>query len=274
MKTNNKINYKDELKGVICDWAGTTVDFGSLSPVAAFEEAFKKFGFDVSREEIRSFMGMLKIDHTREILNLTKERFKARFGAYPTEDSVNKIYSSFEPSLLNCVRAYSKPIRGVVEFAKEIRAMGLKLGSTTGYTAQMMEIVTDEAKKQGYAPDFWIAPTPEIPGRPHPYMMYKNAIELQIYPMSAIVKIGDTVSDIKEALNAGCWSIGVAVSGNELGLSGDEMKSMAPEALKEKIDNAYMVFENAGAHYVIDGIWDALPIIHEINERIKNGDQP
>ncbi len=274
MRNDSKIVYRDGLKGVVCDWAGTAVDFGSLSPVSAFEEAFKDFGFEITRDEIRRFMGMYKKDHTREILRFTRERFKEQFGYDPKEETVETIYSKFEPSLLNCVRKYSKPIRGVVEFSREVRKMGLKLGSTTGYTEEMMKIVVEEARAHGYCPDYWAVPTARIPGRPHPFMIYENVIELQIYPMSAIVKIGDTVSDIQEAHNAGCWSIGVVVSGNELGLSEEEMETADPAVLKSKIKNGYKTLKDAGAHYVIDGIWDALPIIEEIDQRIRAGEQP
>ncbi len=274
MKTNNKIIYKDGIKGVICDWAGTTVDFGSLSPVSAFEDAFKDFGFEVTRDEIRRFMGMYKRDHTRELLNFTKERFYEQFGYYPTEETVDAIYSKFEPSLLNCVRKYSNPIRGTVEFTQEVHKRGWKLGSTTGYTEAMMKIVVEEAQAHGYNPDYWTVPKKDVPGRPFPFMIYENATRLNMYPMCAIVKIGDTVSDIQEAHNAGCWSVGVVISGNELGLSEEEIELMDPVILKEKMEHAYKVFQDAGAHYVIDGIWDALPILEEIDQRIRVGEQP
>ena len=33
-----------KIEAVIFDWAGTTVDFGSMAPVQAFIRAFEKFG--------------------------------------------------------------------------------------------------------------------------------------------------------------------------------------------------------------------------------------
>jgi len=262
------------IQGVICDWAGTMVDFGSLSPVAAFKEAFERYGFDVSFEEIRHFMGMLKFDHTQAILELCKERFFNQFGYYPNEYDAKAIYHHFEPALLNSLAHYSKPIRGAVEFADTLKQRGIKLGSTTGYTASMMEVVTHEAAKEGYRPDCYVAPSAYLPGRPHPFMIYKNAIELEIYPLSSIVKIGDTLSDIREGLNAGCWSVGVAMSGNELGLSYEEMEALPKEILQEKRLAARKRLYDAGAHYVIDGIWEALPLLEVINEKIMQGEKP
>ncbi|AFL69258.1 phosphonoacetaldehyde hydrolase [Sulfurospirillum barnesii] len=262
------------LQGVICDWAGTMVDFGSLSPVAAFKEAFKLYNFEVSFEEIRSFMGMLKFDHTKAILELTKERFFNQFGRYPDEHDAKTIYKHFEPALLHSLEHYSKPIRGAVDFAQILKQRNIKLGSTTGYTAAMLEVVMHEASKGGYTTDCYVTPSVYLPGRPHPFMVYKNAIELEIYPLSSILKIGDTISDIHEGLNAGCWSVGVAMSGNELGLSYEEMQTLPKEFLEEKRLNAYKRLYDAGAHYVLDGIWEALPLLEIINEKIMQGEKP
>ena len=46
----------NRIKGVIFDWAGTTVDFGCTSPVSAFKEAFRRAGIDVTDEEVRAPM--------------------------------------------------------------------------------------------------------------------------------------------------------------------------------------------------------------------------
>lgn len=68
-------------EGIIFDWAGTTVDYGCMAPVRAFDEAFKSFGIEPTMEEIRKPMGMLKIDHVRTMLkmerinNLWKEKY-------------------------------------------------------------------------------------------------------------------------------------------------------------------------------------------------------
>ena len=262
------------IQGVICDWAGTMVDFGSLSPVAAFQKAFERYDFDVSLDEIRRFMGMLKIDQTRAILAQAKERFHEQFGHYPTEKEVKDIYEYFETALFESLIQYSKPIRGAVSFAATLKERKIKLGSTTGYTNAMMEIVTQEAKKEGYAPDCYVTPSKHLPGRPHPFMIYKNAIELEIYPLSSIVKIGDTISDIQEGIHAGCWSIGVAMSGNEVGLLEKELDRLPKDVFEEKRLVAYKRLYDAGAHCVVDGIWDMLPLLEVINTKIINGEKP
>ncbi len=105
-------------------------------------------------------------------------------------------------------------------------------------------------------------------------MCYQNAIRLQIYPMEAMVKIGDTSPDIEEGLNAGMWTIGVALSGNELGLTKQQVSALSPEALQTKRQQTYEKMYRAGAHLVVDGVWDCLSVIQEIGERLKRGERP
>ncbi len=67
MKTN-------QIEGVILDWAGTAVDFGCFAPVHVFIDIFQKVGIDVTMEEARAPMGMLKIDHIRAMLSMQESR--------------------------------------------------------------------------------------------------------------------------------------------------------------------------------------------------------
>ena len=71
-------SYSGQVKAVILDWAGTTVDHGSLAPVRVLQEVFAKRGVPISEEEARRDMGVLKIDHIRKIL------FGTNDGARPS----------------------------------------------------------------------------------------------------------------------------------------------------------------------------------------------
>ena len=59
-------------EGIIFDWAGTTVDYGCMAPVEAFDEAFRAYSIEPKMEEIRKPMGMLKIDHVRTMLGMER----------------------------------------------------------------------------------------------------------------------------------------------------------------------------------------------------------
>lgn len=267
---------ENKIEGVIFDWAGTTVDYGCFAPVEVFLEVFKNKGVAITLEEARGPMGMLKIDHIRALTQVPriKEEWIKVHGTAPTEDDVVAMYEEFEPSLLKILPNYASPIDGVLETVAKLREMGLKIGSTTGYTNTMMDIVVPEAKKLGYAPDCYFTPDGLPAGRPLPWMCYRNAMELGIYPMSHIVKVGDTKSDVKEGVNAGCWSIGVVIGSNEMGLHEEETLSLTSAQLEEMIQTVTNRFYDNGAHYVIRTMRELPAAIQLINAELEKGAMP
>jgi phosphonoacetaldehyde hydrolase len=96
-----------------------------------------------------------------------------------------------------------------------------------------------------------------------------NAMEMGIYPMNKLVKVGDTVSDMKEGINAGMWTVGVILGSNELGLTEDEVRTMGQEELKEKMNAVRERFYEAGANYVINEFAELIPLIEEIEKRLS-----
>jgi phosphonoacetaldehyde hydrolase len=105
-------------------------------------------------------------------------------------------------------------------------------------------------------------------------MCLQNAIQLQTYPMEAFVKIGDTLPDIEEGLNAGMWTIGLARTGNELGMTEEQVAALDPQILHARLSRAYRRMSQSGAHYVVDGISDVMPVLDDINGRLARGERP
>lgn len=263
--------YGNKIQAVVFDWAGTTVDYGCFAPVNVFVEIFRKRGIDVTMEEARRPMGKLKIDHVREMTEMDRIKglWSEKFGKAPTEDDVNELYRDFEPMLFETLDQYATPVPGLVELVKSLRANGLKIGSTTGYTREMMNIVAPKAKEQGYEPDFLSTPSEASAGRPYPWMCYRNAEALNVYPMNTMVKVGDTISDIKEGLSAGMWSVGIIKGSNELGLTEEEVNNMDEAELKVKMQIVHDRYKDAGAHFVIDSVGDLEEVLVKIEELIK-----
>jgi phosphonoacetaldehyde hydrolase len=269
-------SYRGPLKGVILDWAGTTMDYGCYAPAVVFIEVFKRNGVPISIEQAREPMGAHKKVHIRAITrneDVRKEWQKVH-GQAPTEEDVEKMFVDFVPLQCDCLADYAELIPGTLETIDEIRKRGMKIGSTTGYTSEMMEILLKEAEKRGYAPDSTVCASEVPAGRPQPWMCLQNAMNLQIYPMEAIVKVGDTLPDIAEGLNAGMWTIGLAKTGNEMGLTAKEIEELDPQIREQKLDRAYTRMAQAGAHYVVDSISDILPILDDINDRLSRGERP
>jgi phosphonoacetaldehyde hydrolase len=268
--------YSGPVKAVILDWAGTTVDHGSLAPVRVLQQVFAKRGVPISEEEARRDMGVLKIDHIRKIIfsESVSARWRKAVGRDPIETDVEKLFANFVPLQLECLVKYSTVIDGVAETVARLRKRGIKIGSTTGYTRAMLEMVLPPAAAQGYAPDCAITPDDVGAGRPHPWMIFANAIRLQVEPLEAIVKIGDTPVDIEEGLRAGVWTIGVARTGNMIGLSAEDFAALAPAEQATRLENARKQLVSAGAHEVIDAVADCEHALDAIEARIRSGERP
>lgn len=268
--------YRGPLKGVILDWAGTTMDYGCYAPAVVFIEVYRRHGVDITIEQAREPMGAHKRVHIQQIaqIDAVRRKWAEVHGAPPTEADVDKMFAEFVPLQLDCLAQYADLVPGCLEALAEFRASGLKIGSTTGYTREMMDLLLREAAQRGYEPDATVCATDVPAGRPEPWMCFENAKILRIFPMEAIVKIGDTLPDIYEGLNAGMWTIGLAMTGNELGLNEAEIKALEPEVRERKRRRAYTRMAQAGAHYVVDSITDCPAILDEINMRLARGERP
>jgi len=92
--------------------------------------------------------------------------------------------------------------------------------------------------------------------------------------VQACVKIDDTIPGVEEGLNAGMWTIALAVSGNEVGMALDEWNALPAAAQQAKRERAYARMRQCGAHYVVDTIADVMPCIDAIQARIRRGETP
>src|SRR5581483_11592291 len=111
-------------------------------------------------------------------------------------------------------------------------------------------------------------------GRPTPFLLYRAFLELAVWPASASVKIDDTEVGIAEGLNAGTWTVGVAVTGNLFGLSLADTTALSPRDFAARRGAAASRLAAAGAHYVIDGVAGLMPLISEIEGRLARGERP
>ena len=251
-------------EAVIFDWAGTTVDYGCFAPVQAFIDAFKAFGIEPTVEEVRGPMGMLKIDHIRTMLKGERIAglWREKYGKDWTEEDVHAVYELSEKKIFEILPNFADPKPHVVETVEKLREMGLKIGSTTGYTDDMMTIVVPKAAENGYAPDCWFSPNSTgNTGRPYPYMIFRNMEELKLSDVRKVIKVGDTVSDIKEGKQAGMESVGVLEGSSVLGLSQKEYEALSDAEKEEKLKEAEKTFMEAGADYVIRDIRGLLDIL-------------
>jgi len=265
------------LQAVIFDWAGTLVDFGSLAPTQIFVEAFATFGISITLEQARGPMGLSKWDHIHQLLQEPSiaAQWHSMFGRAPSDADVDAIYARFMPMQIAKVGEFSAPIDGAVQVLQWLRANRLKVGSCSGYPREVLNQLLPQAAKAGIAPDHVVAGDElTAGGRPGPYMALANVLALGISDVRACVKVDDTVPGIEEGLNAGMWTIGLSLSGNEVGYSKEEYSAADSVDVEARIAVAEAKLKKAGSHYVMRTISDLPAVLAKIAERMRRGELP
>ncbi|MGJ5820856.1 phosphonoacetaldehyde hydrolase [Paludibaculum fermentans] len=269
-------SYRGRVRAVIFDLAGTTVDFGCRAPVDALIELFQRHQIQIAVEDVRQAMGIHKKDHLRAILQSRSvvEQWRAAHGETPDDADAERLFTEFIPIQTAAIGRHADVIPGVSETINQLRKRGIRIGATTGYTREMIKGLLRDVAPHGFQPDNLIC-ADEVPaGRPAPWMAVTSAMRMGIYPLEACVKVGDTVADIEEGLNAGMWTIGITWAGNEVGLTEQECESLGPDELTRRVTRATDRLGAAGAHFVVESVQDLLPVIEAIDTRMAAGAKP
>jgi phosphonoacetaldehyde hydrolase len=250
----------DRFDLVIFDWAGTMVDFGCMAPIEALVEAFARHGVALDEAAARRDMGKAKADHVRALLAYPEvaAAWTAATGAAPNERDVAALMDDLGPLMRDAAAQASELIPGAAETVAALRAAGLKVASSTGYTREMMAPVLIRAAAQGYAPDHLVCSGETPQGRPSPLMIYRACADLGVWPLSRVVKVDDSETGIEEGVNAGCFTIGVSASGNAIGLSREALEALAPDERARRVADAAARLKAAGADLVIESVADLI----------------
>ena len=270
--------YRGRVKGLVLDWSGTTADEYVIAPAVVFVDVFKKFNVEISMTEAREPMGLRKDLHILELTKLPKirERWNKAHGRYPDQGDVDRMFADFVPMQLDCLRKYTTLLPHVADVTQKFQKEGIKIGSSTGFVRSMVNILEEDAKKQGYTPDASVAGDEVVNGaRPKPFMVYRNLDLMNVHPIQSVVKVDDTVSGIGEALEAGCWGVGIARYSNYMDMDTlEEAQSLPKDEIQRRLVKTRDILQKAGAHYVIN-TFDELPgVVEEINLRLSKGERP
>lgn len=268
--------YCGAVQAILFDWAGTVVDYGSRAPAGVFVEVYRRHGVAIGIDEARVPMGLEKRDHIAAIAALpgVAARWQNANGAALGEADIDRMYDEFLPLQLECLPRFADLIPGTLGLLAACRERGIKIGSSTGYARSLMNVLAVEASERGFVPDAIVC-ADEVPqGRPAPWMCLANAERLGVWPMESIVTVDDTAPGIEAGLSAGMWAVGVALSGNEMGLSREEVAALSADERRERLSHARQRLYHAGAHYVIDTVADLLPVLGDIEHRMLSGGKP
>lgn len=249
---------RSDIHCVLFDLAGTSIDCGCLAPVAVFIEVFRRRGVAVSVAAAREPMGTHKREHIRRMCAdpTIAAGWQAAHGSLPTDADIDAMYAEAEPLQIAALPNHAEPIPGFLSLAAQLRARGLRLGATTGYTRPMVEVLAPLIAARGWTPDVLLCASDVPAGRPAPYMNQLAAMQLGAPSAASCVVVGDTVVDMLAARNAGMWAIGVAMTGNEVGLPWEALCALSDgdrQILRARATDRLVA---AGAQLVVDSVGD------------------
>lgn len=265
------MNNTNTIGAIIFDWAGTMVDFGSRAPTKVFQAIFEQEGIPISAAQAREPMGMAKREHISAITQMpdVAKRWQEKHGKAVAEEDVDRMYKDFLPLQKTVLGDHVDLIPGAIDTFKWCLKHQIRVGSSTGYTQELMEIVKPIAKEAGYEPEVVLCAEDAPMGRPAPWLIFECAKQLGVYPMNRIVKVDDTVVGVQAGLNAGAWSVGVVRTGNMIGLSESELNELPVSEQADLLHAARQKMIKAGAQFVIEGVDEIPGLIIEINERMQ-----
>ncbi len=264
------------LAAVVFDWAGTVVDWGSHAPMGAFVQLFAGQGVDISIAEARVPMGLPKWHHIQALGRQPRiaAAWQAAHGEPFGDADVDRLYALFTPMNRAAVPQHAQLIPGVPQLLEQLRARGLKIGSTTGYNREIMDVLAPLAAAQGFVPDNLVCAGDVAENRPSPLGMYRCFLDLGVWPAHRVVKVDDTVPGLLEGRHAGCWTVAVVASGNELGLTADTWAALSEPERSALIAQAQARLAAGRPDYGVNTVADLPAVLDDVERRLANGERP
>jgi len=265
-----------KLTGLLFDWSGTIVDFGSRAPAKAFMRAFEESSIQITEAEARAPMGLSKWEHIESILRLPRvtKIWNQIYTREWTNIDIAMIYERYLPLQAETAAAYSGVVPGAIAAFQNARARGLKIGVVSDYPEKVTNLIAARARGQGLEADAYASAGDTPMGQPLPFLLYKIALELELGAIWRCVAIGDTPIGIEAARKAGAWTVGVAISGNAVGLSPEEWLATGAIDRGHLRKSASESLNAAGPHFVIDSITGLSAVLTRLASRLARGERP
>ena len=127
--------------------------------------------------------------------------FRALFDDEDTAQRANAAFEESYASLIDAGRA--EPIPGAAEALSRLRAGGIKVALTTGFSPDTQGKLISALGWHDIA-DLVLAPGDGVRGRPYPDLILTALLRTGADSVQSVAALGDTASDIESALRAGC----------------------------------------------------------------------
>lgn len=117
---------------------------------------------------------------------------------------------AFEENYLKEISKFgATPIQGAEELFKLLRAQGVAVALTTGFSRPTLDSIIAKLNWRDLI-DVTVTPGEAGRGRPHPDMLHKAASTLGVLNPDNVIVVGDTAADMQAAINFGAGqAIGV-----------------------------------------------------------------
>jgi len=183
---------------VVSDMAGTCVhDGGEVE--AAFRAGLADHGIEASAAQISAVRGASKRE---AIATLTAPKYGHDAAR------VEAVYASFKSHLQQVFTRDAKPVAGAPEAFAWLKQQGIKLALNTGFDRDIAQLLI-HALQWSDLPDALVCGDDVKAGRPAPYMIFRSMELTNVVNVREVLVVGDTVSDLQSAHNAGA-AMGVA----------------------------------------------------------------
>jgi phosphonatase-like hydrolase len=189
---------------VIFDMAGTTVDEDNIV-YKTLQKSINKAGFNFSLNQV------LAVGAGKEKLTAIKDVIQS-VGSLCNEQLADKIYSAFIAELTDAYNRHQlKPQPGAGELFKALREKQITVVLNTGYNKTTAHTILQKLDWQaGVQIDALITADDVTSSRPSPDMIFLAMRQFGIDDAGTVIKVGDSIIDIEEGKNAGCYlSIGI-----------------------------------------------------------------
>jgi phosphonoacetaldehyde hydrolase len=252
---------------VVFDWTGTLIDHGGVAPVRAMMATFGHNGVALTSGQARSGIGLRKREHIESILRIPDvlRKFRGVHGRAPGRDDIDALLTAYLPEELNAIRRYGQLIDGAAASVDVLRKRGIAIATTTGYCRDAAELVLECARQQGFAPDYAVCADDVLAARPTPFMVHACMQALQVERPREVLVVGDPL--LGSVADCHWTRVGVAASGNEVGLANSEWGALSHAERNAWLANAHGTLRDAGADFVIDTLQELPLVVSHIEER-------
>ena len=220
----NKLYISRNVKLLVCDMAGTTINEGGIV-YKTLTNTIRNFNVPIEDHEIKDWYGVNKTEVLKHFLNRSRQN----------DDILPEMLASFKRELKNNY-FNDKSIKLVDDnlptLFNKLRQNGVKIALNSGFSVDIQEALIENLNMRDFI-DGYISSESVPHGRPEPFMIQELMGRFNITDSQSVVKVGDSINDILEGKNAKCFkSIGV--------LSGAENREKLLNAGADLVINSVM----------------------------------